>query len=293
MSKVRPRPNKLTKPAYLFDTSRDPKVNIGQIYGNQFGTPFKPVVGIQMRSFNPQQGDGIIRDVIDKVLPTRKNFPPKVRKIIKDNENKMIKSITVCRNPVQSYVTKALNLLSLGKLEEKVHEMEYDDLYHLFMLVGLDDGTTLLVEKNSVVNMKKVDPNYFAKQSMNVPITRNVAFGEMIDNAVQAVGPNIYLYDAQTNNCQVFINNLLQYSGLLNPELSSFINQDIVQALSTSPEYTKIIANLATEASAKLDTFINGQGKKKPVRKSAGSKTNANTTARKRPVTRKPRKKSK
>ena len=227
-------------------------------------------------------GDGLIGDFIDKVLPTRQNFPPKVRKIIKDNENKVIKSIVVGRNPVQSLVTKALNFLSLGKLEEEIKNMNYDDLYHLFMLVGLDDGSTFLVEKNSVVNMKKVDPNYSAKQKMDAPVTKTITFGEMINNAVEKVGPSIYLYDAQTNNCQVFISNLLKCSGLMNSELNSFINQDIVQVLSTSPGYTKIIANLATEASAKLDRLINGAGrlqqpsasgkKRKPIVK-AGSKT--------------------
>ena len=93
-------------------------------------------------------------------------------KIIKDNENKVIKSIVVGRNPVQSLVTKALNFLSLGKLEEEIKNMNYDDLYHLFMLVGLDDGSTFLVEKNSVVNMKKVDPNYSAKQKMDAQLQK-------------------------------------------------------------------------------------------------------------------------
>jgi len=209
-----------------------------------------------------QKGDGI-KEVVNTLLPTRKQFPPKVRKIIQDNSNKNIVSITVGRNPVQKKVTTLLNLLSLGKVEEAQKDLNYDDLYHLFMLVGLDDGKTLLVEKNAVINMEYVRPDYQAKDKVSVNVNHDIKFGEMIENAVNHVGPDIYLYNAQTNNCQVFISNLLLYSGLLTNELSGFISQDIVKVLETSPGYIEQITNFATELNAKWDRFVHGEGKRK------------------------------
>ena len=209
-----------------------------------------------------QYGEGVVQDVVNKILPTRQDFPPKVRKLIKDNQDKKITSITVGRNPVNSLVTKALNWLSQGKLKEQQKALNYDELFHLFMLVGLDDGSTILVEKNSVVNMKKVSPSFGGSDKMTVAVNKSVTFGDMIDKAVKGVGPSIYLYDAANNNCQIFIENLLKYSGLLTPALKTFVTQDIQKVLESTPTYAKRLADFFTESSAKVDRLINGAGRK-------------------------------
>lgn len=210
-----------------------------------------------------QEGDGIIRDLVDKVLPTRQKFPPKVRKILQDYGNKKITSITVGRTPVQSMVTKALNFLTGGKFNEQIKKLNYDDVYHLFMLVGLEGGTNMLVEKNSVVNFKPVPSSYGGTDKVVVPVNKSVTLGQMVDDAVKAVGPSIYLYDAVHNNCQKFVSDLLKNSGLMNPSLNTFINQDIEKVLSTSPGYAKKIADVFTEGSAKIDRLLEGEGKRK------------------------------
>jgi hypothetical protein len=202
-----------------------------------------------------QQGDGL-KDLIDKFLPTRKQFPPKVRNAIAKYGDQKITSIVVGRSPVQKYVTKLLNYLSLGKFEEQLKSMDYDDVYHLFSLIGLENGITLLVEKNSVVNVQPVSASYInkAKDKVDIPVSKNVTFGEFMNNAVKAVGESLFLYDHVHNNCQKFITDLLKYSGLGSSSAYNFINQDIEKALSTSPEYTNIIARAATELDAKIDT---------------------------------------
>lgn len=217
-----------------------------------------------------KKGDGMVGDLVDKILPTRKDFPPKVRKVIKENESKKITSITVGRSPVNSLLTKALNLLSQGKLQEQQKSLNYDKLFHLFMLVGLSgdrDGSCLLVEKNSVVNIKKASPSFGDHdEKVSVDITKNITFGDMINDAVKAVGNSLYLYNATNNNCQIFIENLLKHSGLLTPSLKTFITQDIEKVLSTSPLYVKKLADIATEGSAKIDRLIEG-GRRRGGRK--------------------------
>lgn len=223
-----------------------------------------------------QAGDGVIGDffssvgsklgntankVIDKVgslVPTRQDFPPAVRDVIKNQGGKNIKTITVGRNPVQSYVQKALNLLSGGKFKDQIKNMNYDDVFHLFEIVVLEDNTKMIVEKNAVVNMKVISKIPSMKDSMFVPLNKTIKFGDYIQNAVDKVGTSIYLYDKATNNCQKFISDLQKSNGLMNAELDKFINQDVVGVLSTSPSYVGRIADIATETAAKFDRVIHG-----------------------------------
>jgi hypothetical protein len=212
-----------------------------------------------------QQGDGFISDLIDKFLPTRKQFPPKTRNNIAKYADKTIKSAIVGRFPVQSYVTKILNVLSLGAYKEQLKKMNYDDVFHLFSIFTLDDGTNMLVEKNQVIRIMPVPPSFLNKatNTINVPINKKITFGELIKNTVEKIGESLYLYDHVNNNCQIFLMNILTANGLITPEIRNFIMQDVEKLLSTSPQYVNMIARFATEAGAKVDRLIEGEGRKR------------------------------
>jgi len=208
------------------------------------------------------------KSVINTVAPTRLDFPPKVRDVIAANKDKAIDSITVGRNPVRAAVTALMNALSLDQLKSQVKREGYDNLYHLFMLVSLTDGSTILVEKNQVVNMEKVSSkNYPTESRIDVPLTllntKRLKFGDFINNAVKAIGSPLYLYDAISNNCQVFVCNMLNSSGLLTPEITDFSMQDVEKVLSTSPSYLQKLTKFATDAAAKVDRLKNGGHLKK------------------------------
>jgi len=209
-----------------------------------------------------QHGDGFMGDLINKILPTRQQFPPKVRAIMEKYKDYYVNKITIARDPIQSYVSKILSFLSAGKIDEQLKKLNYDKLYHLYMNVGLVNGPDILVEKNEVVNMQ-VNNGKNGSSTIQIPVNKKITFGELIDNAVKAVGPSIYLYDIINNNCQKFIRDILNSNGLLTSEANKFIMQDADAILKTSPEYVKSIARLATETKAKLDRVINGEGRKK------------------------------
>ena len=214
---------------------------------------------------NLQKGDGIFKDVVDYFLPTRSNFPPKVRRILQKYSNNKITNINVGRSPIQSYVTKLLNYLSLGKFDEQAKNLNYDDVYHLFMIITLDNGINLLVEKNEVIKIIVVSPTYIskAKDVLNIPINKSIDLGTLIKNTVDRVGPSIYLYDHVNNNCQFFIENILKSNGLDSSQATNFIMQDVESLLSKSPQYVNSLARFATESSAKLNRLVEGEGKKK------------------------------
>ena len=70
-----------------------------------------------------KHGDGVIGDLVNKILPTRQQFPPKVRALIQKYKDYQITSIVICRNPIQSYVTGFLNLLSGGNLDQELKKL--------------------------------------------------------------------------------------------------------------------------------------------------------------------------
>lgn len=220
-------------------------------------------------------GDGVIQNIVDKFLPTRKQYPPKVRKLLSKYGSNIVKHIDVGRSPVQKYVTKLLNFLSSGKFEEQSKNMNYDDVYHLFMVVTLDNGINLLIEKNSVVNMQVVSPTYIstAKDVVNVPVGKDITLDILMKNTLDKIGPQLFRYDHINNNCQKFINDVLSSNGLNSSEITNFIMQDIEGILSKSPEYLNSVARFATEASAKLDRLKEGDGKKKIIKRVPINKT--------------------
>lgn len=241
--------NRIQGHAGCFPLSYRYLVFIKQLYGiRQVGNGF----------VTEQDGEGFFGDLFNKILPTRKDFPPKVRETIAKYRDYYIKGIQVARTPVESYVKNILNTLSLGQLQSQITKSDYDDIFHLFMVVILENGPDILVEKNEVVSME-INKSRNVAGIITIPLNgKRITFGELIDKAVKAVGPSIYLYDHVNNNCQVFIRDILKANGLLTPEANSFIIQNVEQIMKTSPEFVNSLARFSTEAAAKFDRLLKG-----------------------------------
>ena len=65
--------------------------------------------------------------------------------------------IIIEKSPIISAIDTALNLISFGKWAEAKKKYNYDDLYHLYLIITLDlrNGKTkrLLLEKNQSINI--------------------------------------------------------------------------------------------------------------------------------------------
>jgi hypothetical protein len=153
-----------------------------------------------------------------------------IQSFLYEKGNVPIQAIDVCRQPIESTIYNTLNLLSLGRLSTSLKDRDYDNLYHLFMLVLLVDGTKFIIEKNAVVEVS-LDVNRLPKTGtcMNV-LSEHISgltLRIMIDKANGGQGPTFWKYDAHDNNCQVFVTNMLKYSGLGTDALYKFIRQDL------------------------------------------------------------------
>ena len=163
-----------------------------------------------------------------------------------------IKGIMVCRSPVQQTVQEAMNLVSLGAFKKRLSRQSYDDIYHLFALITLEDGTILTLDKQAILTLKVGNKSY--QDSMNVasPFT---TLNEMLDKTKANMGNNFFTYNARTNNCQVFLFQFLQANRKATPQLRDFIMQDVNSLFDSNLEY---FSNFITDLGSKVNTIQYG-----------------------------------
>ena len=209
-----------------------------------------------------------LKAVRDLTTPlTRQNaFPPKVRAFIEQNKTCLVKSAYARRFPIYDVLEKVLNFISANRFGEIKRSLGYDKMFHLSLVVGLQcaDGRKfgVMIEKNEVVNIttdyKDDGPE---TQLFQIPVPVAIPFGSFIQKAVDAIGPSIYQYDAFQNNCQLFVRNILQANGLLNPQVQGFIMQDSLSLIQQLPDYVGPFARVITNIAGIADRFIEGEGK--------------------------------
>jgi hypothetical protein len=96
------------------------------------------------------------------------------------------------------------------------------------------------------------------KESMAVPFKPgSITLNQMIQNAVQKFGANrIWVYDPTNNNCQRFVNDLLDGVNLDSPALKTFVLQDASVLNGTTAQIGQALTNIA----ARFHVLLNGTG---------------------------------
>lgn len=185
------------------------------------------------------------------------DYPPNVKKILSQYGPQIIKALTLKRTPVDKVLTGALNIFSLGKFNERF-EKSFDELFHLFLEIELQSGTRLLLEKNARINMELnpvTRPNTEMKAIANIP--QGLSVYQLLENAKRRMGSQFYSYDAVNNNCQDFLLNILQSSGIGDQSDYSFIKQDTAKLFKGLPILKKV-AHTATELGERADIAMQG-----------------------------------
>lgn len=237
-----------------------------------------------------QTGEGIS----DLAGGIRKGPSPSFRAFMKSHGEKNITHIIVGRNPVTKFVGIVANWLSLGKFNKNVKELGYEQMLHLFMIVTLDGGQKIKLEKNhfpeistkySLASTKdwkietmEVPPPKQKFTSMPVetpkPVTQEVkqelagagaasygTLNDFIKNAEKLAGgeENLFVYDAFTANCQYFVQYCLKGAHAWNDALKKFVMQDALGVIKGMTWFQKL-AKTATDAANLADVAKNGRG---------------------------------
>jgi len=211
-----------------------------------------------------KSGKGII-DYGKALIYGRNDYQPKVRKILSSVGDKKIKEIELRRTPLSFLLNSTLNAISLGEFEKN---KPFDKLYHLSMVCLLDNGQRLLIEKNEVINMILNPKLEKDTETKNISINRDLTVNELMENTKKRMGDEkFYKYDANENNCQQFIVNILRANNLNTPENEKFVFQDLKTLFKKLPFFTKPIIDKTTELGAKINVLTQGAGIKEDTSK--------------------------
>ena len=138
---------------------------------------------------------------MDDILNKR---PRAVNNFLRLHGNKHIRKITVSRTPIGAKIKYVADLITLGGFSANMKKLNYEDVYHLFMLVELDDGTLFRIEKNSRIDITLNDRR-LGETMINIDNIENT-LNDMIEFSERLYGlERIYRYDPFKTNCQMMI----------------------------------------------------------------------------------------
>ena len=78
------------------------------------------------------------------------NYLPSIQKLLNVIGDDNIKHITLAREPLPKATSFIANLITTGGFERKLKELNYDDVYHLFLVVETPKGK-FIVEKMKIL----------------------------------------------------------------------------------------------------------------------------------------------
>lgn len=196
------------------------------------------------------------------VIYGRMDYPPKVRKILKQYGEEIITSYKIKRTPVSSLLTSALSAVSLGSFGKRFGRSEYDELFHLFLEMTTQSGKKISVEKNEVINME-VSPPSRPKEEVK-DITSNIPSGltinELMNKTEERMGKTeFYGYSARDNNCQDFIVSVLKANDIGDETDQKFVKQD-TKSLFENLTFLRKFSNTLTTIGARANVITTGAG---------------------------------
>jgi len=180
-----------------------------------------------------------------------------------------ITHMKVCRTPVQKLIQMALNVVSLGEFQKRIENAEYDDIFHLYLVITLKDGNKFTLEKNAIIELNQVSNTFNRDKSecRDIFINRNnITLKDLLTKTERQMGNRFYTYSAKNNNCQQFVLEILKSNNLGNENIYNFIKQNTKQ-LFINDSYLRKLSNSVTSLGAKASTLIKGKGIEKNEQK--------------------------
>ena len=155
--------------------------------------------------------------------------PTRVNQLLKAKGDMRIIKYDICREPIDSKIKSLANTLTGGKFDKTQKKNNYDDIFHLYLVMTFEDGKVISIEKNEVVVVSNHKPSREG-DCKSVNLIHKTTLNKIIPALEKKHGQNFYRYDARTFNCQNFVLNILQESGVFG--FDNFIYQDFSEAIS-------------------------------------------------------------
>lgn len=194
------------------------------------------------------------KDIVKDLTNSYETYPFSFREMLKLHGNKIITSIVIVRSPISNILYNTLNSLTLGQLDERLNDYNYNHLFHLKVIIN----NKYSIEKESTIkftNSNNVPNNSETREVKNIP--HNLTIAKLCENCKDRMGKSMFSYNSKQNNCQVFVRNLLEASGMYGNEI--FIMQDIKQIFHGFTGTRKIM-NAVTDIGNRVNMLTEGTG---------------------------------
>ena len=196
----------------------------------------------------------------------RKRFNPKARRLIEQHGGKNIVSIVIARTPLSKGIRFVLNLLSKGKIETIRRSLGYDDLYHLSLILTLQDGTRLRLDKQSVPELSTdLELNSTTQMKRVDTKGKKVSLNTFLERGLTKMGDSAWTYDPSRRNCQIFASAMLTANGMNNQDTNKFIMQKAEELLKTIPTLPRKGLEVLLELVSKSDVLVRGRGRRRII----------------------------
>jgi hypothetical protein len=237
----------------------------------------------QVHSAVLRKGEGIVTEGIGRIAAflrgPRVDYPPPVRKLLAAIGNGEIVDARVCRFPILPKVEAALNVVSLGQFAKNKKALNYDQVFHLFILLkvqaprqrGAGSIRYIKLEKNEVLNIEETTNT--GKNPGDAP---NTAFGSgcqpvdlgkdqgrltlntLLKRTLDQMGDvDFFSYSGHHHNCQDFVSNILTANHLDTKRLLQFVQQDSDKLLTG---FARSVGLRITNLAARLNILLHGKG---------------------------------
>ena len=189
------------------------------------------------------EGEGLVDFILNREPISCKIFMYR-------HKNEIITSLRICRIPINHMIYKLANWVSHNELEKYKQNLHIDNFFHLYLEVN----NKYQFERNETVSFIVSSNVGNNKDNMSIDIRNNKSknIEEFVDNTINLY-PNIWRYNAVTNNCQIFIKQLLTANNLWNEMINKFVIQDVSIILSKEVEKK---LNLVTDAGGLMSKLI-------------------------------------
>lgn len=198
----------------------------------------------------------------------RKGAPPEVRKWLKEHGEERVLTLFVGREPVNLLVQRFLDVITKGKLSKAKRLLQYDQLFHVWLELRLEGGESFRLEKNEVVTVQPLTVKMLEEnERIRVPVVRSITAADMLEHAelyqqLEGQRGDFYGYDHAVNNCQLFVNDVLQANPAFkkSPELVQFYHQSAQEIDDELGVYASNLGKGATRLAAKIHRIRFGAG---------------------------------
>jgi|TARA_R100000455_G_C6270249_1_gene126057 hypothetical protein len=169
-------------------------------------------------------------------------FPVGAKKLLDKVGNEPVKKIVIFRKPLGGILTKTLNKLTKGALDNFLKTAPYDKFFHLGIIIN----DKYLMDKQDSFTFKKVNAQKFLRtkgMETRVPTVnyQGLTIKTLVDKTKAKMGDSKFFgYQPLTNNCQDFIIALLDS---INAKFDRpFVKQKVEQLAKTVPTWKQKIA---------------------------------------------------